>query len=252
MLIEAIRCLGLPAEIAQYTYYGFGGPYLEEFRLLHESFPDMKMVSIEENSETYKRQRFHIPCGHIRLKRTDFKSFLARYDSRGKKSIFWLDYIGLEYSQFEDFMSLLEMAAEGSIIKITLRANPQDYMEDKDQQEFGKKFGAILPSSDVTVPQNFEAFTALVQDMLQIAAQQALSSGTGFVYQPISSFCYKDGVGICTITGIVCRRSELGNIRPLFAGLKFANLDWVKPRRIDVPFLSTKERLHLQKHLPCD
>ena len=28
------------------------------------------------------------------------------------------------------------------------------------------------------------------------------------------------------------------------------NLDWEDPRRIDVPILSTKERLHLEKCLP--
>jgi hypothetical protein len=29
-------------------------------------------------------------------------------------------------------------------------------------------------------------------------------------------------------------------------------LNWGKPQRIDVPFLSTKERLALQKYLPCE
>lgn len=257
MLIEAIRRLGQLSELAQYTYYGFGGPYLEEFRLLHESFPETKMVSIEQDAQTHKRQRFHRPCGPIQLRHVDFKSFLVRYDSHDKKSIFWLDYPGLEYSQFDDFMTLLGKVAADSIVKITLRAEPSDYVgrdkedQEKKEEEFRAKFGAILPSSDVAPPPDLERFAGLLQDMVQIAAQRALPSGTGFVYQPISSFCYKDGDGIFTLAGIVCQRSRLKSVRKQFSSWHFANLDWAIPKLIDVPFLSTKERLHLQRHLPC-
>ena len=257
LLIDAIRCLGRPNEFAQYTYYGLGGPYLEDFRLLHESFPEIKMVSIEQDAQTHKRQRFHRPCGPIKLRHIDIKSFLARYDSRDKKSIFWLDYPGLEYSHFDDFMTLLGKVAAESIVKITLRAEHSDYVgrdkedQEKRENEFRAKFGAILPSSGVAPPPDLERFAGLLQDMLQIASQKALPSGTGFVYQPISSFCYKDGDGIFTLTGIVCQRNERRRVRESFSNLRFANLNWARPKRIDVPFLSTKERLHLQKHLPC-
>jgi hypothetical protein len=257
MLIEAARCLGRPRELSEYTYYGFGGPYLEEFRLLHESFPEMRLVSIEQDAQTYKRQRFHRPCGHIQLRNTDFSSFLTRYDSGNKKSIFWLDFTGLEYSQFEDFMSLLGKVAAGSIVKVTLRAEPSDYLgrDKKDQEareeEFRKKFGAILPASDVTPPPDLEGFAEVLQEMLRIAAEKALPSGTGFVFQPISSFCYKDGDGIFTLAGIVCQRNRQNSFRAKFSGWDFANLDWAKPKLIDMPFLSTKERLHLQEYLPC-
>jgi len=257
MLIEAIRRLGGPSELAQYTYFGLGGPYLEEFRLLHESFPELKMVSLERDAQTFKRQRFHQPSGPIRLRHVDFKSFLARYDSGDKKSIFWLDYHELEYWQFGDLMSLLGKVSAGSLVKITLRSEPSDYIgRDKQDQgekdnEFRAKFGAILPRADAAPPTELERFAGLLQEMVQIAAQKALPSGTGFVYQPISSFCYKDGDGIFTLTGIVCERSRLKSVRNRFSSWAFANLDWDGPTLIDVPFLSTKERLHLQKHLPC-
>lgn len=251
LVMEAIRCLGRPKDIAQYTYYGFGGPYLEDFRLLHENFPEMPLVSIEQDAQTYKRQVFHKPCGHIQLKHLDFKSFLARYDSADKKSIFWLDYIGLEYSQFEDFMFLLGKVASGSVVKITLRAEPSDYLQQDEEEEFRARFSAVLPSSSVALPRDLEKFAGLLQEMLQIAAEQALPSATGLVFQPISSFCYKDGDGIFTLTGIVCQRAELRRVRLSFSNWSFANLNWAKPKRIDVPFLSTKERLHLQRYLPC-
>lgn len=258
MLIEAMRRLGTPAELAKYTYYGFGGPYLEEFRLLHESFPGMEMFSIERDAQTHKRQEFHLPCGRLSLILKDFKSFLAYYDSRGGKSVFWLDYTELDYGQFEDFMSLLSKVAPGSLVKITLRAEPQDFIgrdpEEREKlfEEFGAKFGAVLPRPGVVPPADFQEFAALLQDMLWIASQQALPSAAGFVYQPVSSFCYKDGVGILTLAGVVCSKAEAEAVRARFADWPPANIAWSPPKLIDVPFLSTKERLELQRHLPCD
>ena len=251
MFIEAIRRLGMPNDLAKYEYYGFGGPYLEEFRLLYEFFPEVKMTSLEDDQQTFKRQKFHLPCGSITLLYRDFKSFLTQYDSHDRKSIFWLDYIDLKYGCFEDFMALLCKVADRSVIKITLRAAPNDYLETKKIVEFNKQFSEVMPNSSMDPPREFDKFVRLLQDMLQISSQKTLSNATGRVFQPISSFFYNDGTGMFTLTGIVCPRDKLKDIRPLFKDWCFANLNWNKPRIIDMPFLSTKERLHLQKHLPC-
>jgi hypothetical protein len=88
--------------------------------------------------------------------------------------------------------------------------------------------------------------------MVQIASEQVLPSGTGFAYQPLSSFYYRDGVGIFTLTGTICKRTERKQIKGQISAWRYANLHWATPKRIDVPTLSTQERLHLQKHLPCE
>ena len=53
-----------------------------------------------------------------------------------------------------------------------------------------------------------------------------------------------------SITGIVCKKREVSKIKQWFQGWQFANLTWQEPREIDVPILSTKERLHLEKYMP--
>lgn len=249
MFLEAIRRLAHPSESGNYTYYGFGGPYLDDFRLLHENFPDMRMVSVEKDGDVYKRQAFHVPSAHIKRKRLDLKTFLANYEARDRKSIFWLDYTGLEYSQFEEFILLLTKVAAGSMIKITLRAKPSEYHGKAEQ--FQQKFSAVLPSSAVVPPSSHEGFAKLLQDMLQIASQQALPTGIGVVFQPVCSFHYRDGVGIFTLAGVVCAKEDRKAMRERYEKWSFANLRWAKPRKIDVPYLSTKERLHLQQFLPC-
>ena len=250
----------------EYNYYSFGGPYLDDFRLVHENFPEIKMTSIERDEETFKRQKFHIPSGEIDMQLCDMHDFLSRYDSEDKKSIFWLDYTGLDYNQFEEFMLLLSKVAPGSVIKITLHCGPTQFHNmPKDEKDaagnfvvdktdsFRKKFSAVLPSTSVTIPRSGIDFSKLLQDMLQIAAQKVLSSAAGgLMFQPLTSSYYKDGVGIFTLTGMVCKREDQVEIRKRFSNWPNKNLFWrKKPFHIDVPTLSTQERLHLQGHLPC-
>ena len=257
-LVDAIKRVGREGDLGRYTYYGMGGPYLEYFRLIYELYPEMKMVCIEEKEEVHKRQRFHLPChsGRLKLQKTDFSSFLATYDAKDEKSIFWLDYNDLEFTNFDDFMDLLGKVGANSLIKITLRCNPRDYQDQDPQRElekqedFRKKFETVLPGSFTTPPIKFQNFALLLQEMLRIAAQKALPSAAPTTFLPISSFFYNDGTGMFTLTGVVCLREHEGTFRKLFKSWPFENLDWKGPTEINVPNLSTKERLHLQRHLP--
>ncbi|GJL69888.1 MAG: hypothetical protein NPIRA06_25230 [Nitrospirales bacterium] len=267
LFLKILRKIIPVGEMADYTYYSFGGPYLDDFRLIHENFPDMKMVSIERDPDIFKRQQFHQPNRNIELLNNDLHSFLAQYDAGDKKCVFWLDYTQLEYYQFEEFMLLLSKVSPGSIIKITLMAQSSNYQNhpndehfsndgsaiDKNQK-FRNKFQEVLPSSNVVIPRPQLEFAKLLQSMLRIASQKALpSSAGGLFYQPLTSFYYKDGnVGIFTLTGIVCEKAEVSKITESFSKWKLANLHWKKrPTRIDIPVLSTKERLQLQSYLPC-
>lgn len=257
MFLEAIRRLEKLGDLSEYTYYGFGGPYLEDFRLLYDLCPEIEMVSIEKDEETLKRQKFHLPCGKIHLKNEPFNSFLAEYQANDKKSIFWLDYVGLKYQYFDDFMLLLGKVAADSMVKITLRAEHRDYIDaDKRKQTeksntFRKEFGAVMPDPSADPPKKFTRFACFLQEMAQVAAQKALPAAMPLMFLPVSSFYYSDGTGMFTLTGVVCQREEVARVRGAFQTWRFANLDWQSPRHINVPVLSTKERLLLQCHLPC-
>jgi hypothetical protein len=258
-MIDTIRRFGRLVDLSSYTYYGLGGPYLEDFRLLYELLPEIRLVSIEQDDRTIARQRFHLPCHSIELHSADLSGFLSRYEPKQKRCIFWLDYTALRYGCFGEFMELLEKVPEMSLVKLTLRAQPNDWSDAAGQpvgkraEEFHAEFGVLLPDPNMSAPPlEFEAFASLLQKMVRIAAQKALPAQVApFTFQLLSSFCYKDGAGMLTLMGVVCRRERLAEIREAFRSWEFANLRWKAPRRIDVPTLSTKERLHLQVHLPC-
>ena len=262
-LIEAIRRLERLSDgpLSDYVYHGLGGPYLEDFRLLYEFFPDIGMVSIEENESVYKRQQFHLPCKTLALEQGSVSSYIDLYDPGDMKSIFWLDYTGLEFSCFSDFQSLLYVVPEGSMLKITLRSHPHDYWifprrqapipRDDRAEVFRAKFEQILPDQSANPPNSAAGLARLVQDMLQIAIEQVLVPATiATTFVPVSSFYYSDGTWMFTLTGVIWNGPGREEIENAFGDWPFANLTWENPKRIDVPVLSTKERLHLQGLLP--
>src|SRR5258708_32259374 len=140
-LIDAIRLAVKMEELHEYTYYSMGGPTLEDFRLIYEFYPEIKMVCIEQDPEIYKRQRFHLPCRFHRLKleHTSLKSFLAQYEAKDQKSIFWLDYTNLELSHFDDFMGLLGKVGANGLVKITLGCDRLDYRKPNQPKDSGRR-----------------------------------------------------------------------------------------------------------------
>ncbi len=248
LLIDVIRRVADRAGgLSEYTYYSLGGPYLEDFRLLYDLCPEIGMVSLERDEETFKRQKFNLPCGSIALQNTDFKSFISTYDEGDKPAVFWLDYTGLRFSMFEDFQAVLDRAAPESLVKITLKAAPLDV--DGKWDNFRATFDAVLPEGD-EAPVTVEHFSNFVQRMVRIAAERALPATAGWRFQPLCSFRYADGVPMVTVTGLVCSDDEVPAVKTKFDGWEFANLNWSPPTWIDLPELSTKERLALAPHLP--
>ena len=260
--IEAIRRLErLSAKgLRDYTYHGLGGPYLEDFCLLNEFFPNIRMVSIETENETFKRQEFHLPSSNVQLVNSDIESFITQYDPGNMKSVFWLDYTDLTYSNFEEFKALLGLVVKESMVKVTLRCDPRDYgaignkkRKLKRAQEFRSTFWKVMPQPSADPPRKLVDFAGFLQGMLKVAVEQALPPpATDLTFVPVSSFCYSDGAGMFTLTGLVCDWNGKSKVENIFGDWAFANLNWNPPKLIDVPVLSTKERLHLQRLLPLE
>lgn len=250
LFIEALRRTERIVDLSAYTYYGFGGPYLEEFRVLYEFFPELRMVSLEKDGETLKRQRFHRPARTVALTRTVFRDYMLRKGALNGRSIVWLDYTDLKLQAFDDFQNVLGRVQSESVVKVTLRAQPRDYLKPEKQEGVRLEFGQFMVDSAATIPRSLGAFSGFIQGMLQVAAQKSLPASGGTVFQPLTSSYYSDGVGMYGLTGVVCSKDKQVEVRRAFRGWQFSRLNWGAPRCIDVPFLSTRERLHLQEHLP--
>ena len=149
--------------------------------------------------------------------------------------------------------------AYGSMIKITLRSEPNDFWvpDEVELNEHGKEFNDtfndLTPNEDDSPPDNLEDLALLLQKMALKAAQKTLSPvANGGKFVPVSSFYYSDGVGMFTLTGVVCKENEESKLKKAFDGWEFANTEWGAPTQIIVPDLSIKERLTLQPLLPAE
>ena len=266
VLISAMERLIGTNEISKYTYYGLGGPYLEDFKIINEKYRNMKMISIEEDQEIFKRQDFHRPSSNVSLENLELGEFIADREFDEGKCVFWLDFTDLKIPNFRRFEQLIRKIALGSVVKVTLRANAKDFRDCNDcvdvdcdcnqhtnrGERFRRRFRSIMPDPNADPSRNVAEYGKLIQDMLRISSEKGLTGDPGTIFQPINSLLYRDSIWMLTVTGVVCTREESDSVRELFMDWEFANLDWNEPKRVEMPFLSNKERLLLDARLPGD
>ena len=246
LLVDILDILKTHCKMSSYTYYGFGGPFLEDCKLIHHRCPDIKIVSIENDLETYKRQEFHRFSKKLNIEYSDFSDFLLNFSSSGKE-IFWLDYTDRKLSRFNEFKSILGKVSDNSVVRISIRAEQDRDSLEKFKQQYPKICPVSIQYDDI---KEAERLVILLQNMFKIAAQQALPPSGESVFQLLNSSYYKDPVRMLSVTGMVCNKQNVSKIQGWFKDWEFVNLTWERPHKIDVPFLSIREKLYLEKYLP--
>jgi len=267
LLLKAIEVMNGLYDLCKHTYIGFGGPFLDDIRLISQQFPQLRYVSIERDEDTHKRQRFHCTSKRLRFVHNTVGTYLKQDFISDTPSIFWLDYIDLSPSDIEEFAEVLELVGCPSIVKVTVRSQfdhalleaAQQFLDEEGADKFKKaKIGDVQRKFDDYIERELteddlepRQFAMVVQSMFRVVAQRTLPSLGGKVFQLVHSCRYSDGPQMLTLTGVVCETSERKRIQSEYRKWSHSNLDWKEPDHIDMPNLSLKERLHLEKHLPA-
>ena len=249
--------------IPDYSYTGFGGPSLEDFKLLHNSFGIKKLISLESNRYVHKRQEFNKPVSCIECRNEKSGDFLTTFQRR-ESSIVWFDFTSAKdlRVQVEEFQNLLSKLAEYDIAKITLNANPSNWVnstEARGKELFKLRFAKLedtlddlLTSAvDVDMMSNNGFPNALVK-IVQYATSKAMRPRSDMTFQPLTAFAYADGQQMLTVTGIILSKSESNSFlkKTGVARWQLANTDWSTPKEINVPDFSAKERIYVDAKLP--
>lgn len=241
----------------RYKYFGLGGPFLEDFRYVQERFPDMKCICIERDEETHKRQKFHKCSRNTVLIKSSIAEYLDNDFDDDQPCIFWLDFNNLKRSLIDVFVRLLTRVPKNSLIKVTLRthfnnrspsANSLSGTEvlDHSEEKIIDEFGDALDTSVGDF--NYSEFPAMIENMLRIRIEKELR-GRGLRFKLFSSFKYEDGPMMLSVSGaLVDEKSEDELHLKKIDRIDFKG--WGAPTLIDVPNLSVKERLFLERHLP--
>lgn len=261
LFIDLLSRVARYRNISDYTYIGFGGPFLEDFKLLHSALRIEKMVSIEGNKNVASRQNFNLPLSCIEIRNQLSGEFLTNYEFHGP-CITWFDYAipNQLAEQLAETQSLISKLTAGDIFKITLNASPEPLGRPTDETDL-KVFRAEVAARRladygpaVIDPDSMTAakFPTLLLHALHSACKRGVEGDGRLYIQPLSAFAYKDGQQMLTATGIVLNHADkdafFSHTRLNFWVYK--NLDWLKPLLISIPDLSPKERLHIESLLP--
>lgn len=267
LFIDVLARVGRVVNISDYTYIGFGGPFLEDFKALHSALRITKMVSIESDANVCKRQEFNRPATFVELRHKNSGDFIRTHDF-ANDTIVWLDYTAPKdlYLQLSEFQSLVGKLGKFDVAKITLNANPSAlggsasgpalHAERRDAlvKRLGDYCKFELNDEDV-LPRNYP--TILLKAVHSSLGDLAMRA-SGEFFQILTAFVYKDsGHQMLTVTGIVLNAKDDGEKQAFLDTSRieswpFKNLDWSAPIEISVPSLSAKERMALDSALPLN
>jgi hypothetical protein len=248
------------------AYYGFGGPFLDDFRILSEHFPRMSFHSLEKTKHTFRRQQFHKFSPRIHLHHRSVDGYLANEDMESANHlIWWLDYTNLGVNELKDVTSLANSLSPGDFLRITASANVRLDIEGlselfgsaicrkalKDEAEdFEVKYESYLPD-DFKSEAIFDdqLYPELCVRMIERALEKRNNRSSTRIWH-LGSRIYRDGAQMVTCEFYVSAKpyssSKVGH-----KYLKSLLMEG-ESETINVPNLSIKERLFLEGALPKD
>lgn len=266
LFVELLSRVGRVRNISDYEYIGLGGPFLEDHKTLHTGLRMNKMLSIESDRNTFLRQNFNRPAAFIELSEKHSSEFFRTHNFSDSGTVVWLDNTGAGelHLQLDEFRQVVSQLDTFDVAKITLQASPDKLggLDKKPDERPGHRAAILNEKLSEYVPPNITGRDMTAQTFpvtLQACVRQALSSLSGRAggryFQILSSFVYKDGQTMLTITGMIFDAFNDARLEDFLGKSRlrhwpFRNLDWSAPQRISVPSLSAKERMHLDEKLP--
>lgn len=272
LLIRLAPSLGLE----RYHYVGLGGPFLEDFRLIHARLGVSKMTCIESEREVHKRQLFNRPVASIECVHSTLEEYLDETEFE-TPAIVWLDYTeprGIT-QQIERFASTIGTVPIGSVLRVTLNANPSslgtppnptelsveldgDASEDRSKkptihewrlERFKERLGALYPSGLEPADMNTKAYGLSLLKALKIAVEnEGLNHFDRRIVWALATH-YADGQAMVTAALVVCPRGD-SRVEDVIKGWEFRSSTDL-PHQLDLPALSTLERLTMESKSDC-
>lgn len=270
LFLSLLMRLAPKLALEKYHYVGLGGPFLEDFRLIHGRIGIAKMTCIETEEQVHLRQKFNRPVASIECVHKSLEDYLdeTSFDS---PVIIWFDYTepkGIT-SQIERFARTIGTVPIGSILRITLNANPEslgkppsneisvesdgDVSEDRARKpttqewrlaRFRERLGALFPSGSTADDMTHKNYGKSLLHALRLTVEkEVLSFRDRRVVWALATH-YADGQSMVTAALLVCQHDDKAIEESVKAWEFHATTN--APHRVDLPALSTLERLTME------
>ena len=258
LFLELLHKLNGCIPVGKYKYVSLGGPYLEDFSLIHGNFGNRDMVSLEIQKHVYSRQCVNQPCSGIILTKDSTADFVEKYKTGRRPLIVWFDYEWPDWkTQIAESCELLQKLPPMRF-KITLsgKTDPLKRENEGDDllaaraivlSEIFNDYGPFAGSDindDSVCNTLYNIWRNAVADAIPDTAQKSVAN--------TASYHYNDGTPILTVTMVI---GPIGKIEKITSQLKlkewpFADLNWNKPKQIAIPSLGLREKLAVDRLLP--
>jgi hypothetical protein len=263
LFVELLGHINVVQAIPEYLYIGFGGPYLEDFKVLHQHFGMKHMLSLEQQEWVYQRQLFNIPysCVICRHQASDefietFEETVAGY-GKDRRVLVWLDYAAASElrTQLEEIRALVPRLQAHDLLKVTVNANPAVLGQGQNHgarlERLGQRLADLLPEGITEADMTHSAYPKVLLKTLELLIKTAVNETPNLMFQPLANYVYADTHQMLTVTGIMLHRSEIRDFlqHTRLKAFEYATVNWKDYLRIDVPFLSVREKLSLDTAL---
>jgi len=272
LFLSLLTRLAAKLSLEKYHYVGLGGPFLEDFRLVHARLGISRMTCVESESEVHKRQNFNRPIAAIECVHSTLEDYLDKHELE-TPAIVWFDYTepkGIT-AQIERFAQTIGAVPIGSLLRVTLNANPEslgrppseelsveidgeasgDRAQKPTIQEwrlarFKNRLGALFPNDLTADGMTQKNYGLSLLRVLKLAVdKEALSFRDRRIVWALATH-YKDGQAMVTAALAVCAADDM-SVEGLVKEWEYHSTPEA-PHCLDLPALSTLERLTMESN----
>lgn len=270
LFLSLLTRLAPKLSVEKYQYVGLGGPFLEDFRLMHARLGIARMTCVESEEQVHKRQLFNRPIAAIECVHSTLEDYLDK-NELNSPAVIWFDYTDPRpiTSQIQRFSQTIGTVPLGSVLRVTLNANPEslgkpsasevsvevddsassDRAQKPTTQEwrlarFRERLGVLFPSGLSAEGMTHNNYGPSLLRVVKLAVEkEVLNFRDRRIVWALATH-YRDGQAMVTAALVVCGRDD-NVIEELVRGWEFFSTTDT-PHRLDLPALSTLERLTLE------
>lgn len=254
LFLSLLLRLAASLTIESYRYIGLGGPFLEDFRLVHARLGIDDLKCVESVESVHQRQIFNRPVDCIECINSTLEDYIDSTDFE-KPVIIWFDYTDprMITEQIERFARTISVVSINSILRITINANPsslgspssvKDDILEWRLDRFRERLGSLFPSDLKSNGMTHKNYGKSVLLALYLAVEKEMISLSDRKILWSLATHYADGQPMITATLIVCGPDD-SQIKSLVKGWEFYSTP-SEPFLLDMPALSTLERLTME------
>lgn len=269
LFLSLLGRLSAKLRLEKYCYVGLGGPFLEDFRLVHARIGIDALICVESEEAVHRRQSFNRPIESMQCIHAELEEYLEATEFN-TPVVLWLDFTEPKtvVNQIETFARQANELPMYSIVRITLNANPTSLGKPPARQiavalpgeedkaggnetelewrlaRFKERLGGSTPSglsSDAMTHRNYGP--SLLQALRLCAEREILDHAERKLVWALATH-YSDGQAMVTATAVVVPDGD-HDIHSIVKSWPYFSTP-NDPLRLDVPALSTIERLTME------